>query len=154
MAVNAPDAGTIKEFLASEDDTVTVGQDLLRMELGGAPDAGGKQEGGQTPKAPASDGQPTSSDPKPSQSETEPKQESSSPPPPPPKQEDTHSPKQESKPSPPKKEPPPQQNSPKPTEPKKPEPKNTGGEAAYGSREERRVWPSLPFTQECWLILF
>jgi 2-oxoglutarate dehydrogenase E2 component (dihydrolipoamide succinyltransferase) len=43
VAVNAPEAGTIKEFLASEEDTVTVGQDLVRIELGGAP-AGGKEE--------------------------------------------------------------------------------------------------------------
>ncbi|KAK3076446.1 2-oxoglutarate dehydrogenase complex E2 component, partial [Teratosphaeriaceae sp. CCFEE 6253] len=28
VAVNAPTAGTIKEFLAKEEDTVTVGQDL------------------------------------------------------------------------------------------------------------------------------
>jgi 2-oxoglutarate dehydrogenase E2 component (dihydrolipoamide succinyltransferase) len=33
--VNAPQAGTIKEFLAQEEDTVTVGQDLIRLELGG-----------------------------------------------------------------------------------------------------------------------
>lgn len=138
MAVNAPDAGTIKEFLADEEDTVTVGQDLLKMEVGGAPEAGGKQDGGQKPKAPAPDDQPTSSDPKPSQSEAKPKQESASPPPPP-KQQDAQPPKQESKPSPPRKEPPPEDSSPKPTNSKKPEPKSTGAEVAYGSREERRV---------------
>ncbi|KAJ4291495.1 2-oxoglutarate dehydrogenase complex E2 component [Collariella sp. IMI 366227] len=37
VAVNAPEAGVIKEFLVNEEDTVTVGQDLLRLELGGAP---------------------------------------------------------------------------------------------------------------------
>ncbi|KAG6045097.1 hypothetical protein E4U17_000285 [Claviceps sp. LM77 group G4] len=37
VAVNAPDSGTIKEFFASEEDTVTVGQDLVRIELGGPP---------------------------------------------------------------------------------------------------------------------
>lgn len=37
MAVNASEAGTIKEFLVNEEDTVTVGQDLVRIELGGAP---------------------------------------------------------------------------------------------------------------------
>ena len=37
VAVNAPVAGTIKEFLANEEDTVTVGQDLVRLELGGEP---------------------------------------------------------------------------------------------------------------------
>lgn len=140
MAVNAPDAGTIKEFLANEEDTVTVGQDLLKMEIDGAPEAGGKQEGGQKPKTPAPDDQPTSSDPKPSQSEAKPKQESTPPsPPPPPKQQDAQSPEQESKPSPPKKEPPLQESSPKPINSKKPETMSTGGEVAYGSREERRV---------------
>ncbi|KAK2750925.1 2-oxoglutarate dehydrogenase complex E2 component [Onygenales sp. PD_40] len=34
VTVNAPEAGTIKEFLANEEDTVTVGQDLVRIELG------------------------------------------------------------------------------------------------------------------------
>lgn len=36
VAVNAPEAGTIKEFLVKEEDTVTVGQDLVRLELGGS----------------------------------------------------------------------------------------------------------------------
>ncbi|KAG9247495.1 hypothetical protein BJ878DRAFT_555708 [Calycina marina] len=43
VAVNAPEAGTVKEFLVNEEDTVTVGQDLLRLELGGPPE-GGKSE--------------------------------------------------------------------------------------------------------------
>ncbi|KAJ5116496.1 Dihydrolipoamide succinyltransferase [Penicillium angulare] len=43
VSVNAPESGTIKEFLVSEEDTVTVGQDLVKIELGDAP-AGGKQE--------------------------------------------------------------------------------------------------------------
>ena len=140
--MNAPDAGTIKEFLAKEEDTVTVGQDLLKMELGGALGGGEKQEGGQVPKSPAPDNQPTSSDPKPSQDEAEPEQEPSPPstsPPPPPKKQDAQPPKDQSKPSPPKKEPPSQGISSKPAESKKPEPKSTGGEAVYGSREERRV---------------
>jgi 2-oxoglutarate dehydrogenase E2 component (dihydrolipoamide succinyltransferase) len=34
--VNAPEAGTIKELLVNEEDTVTVGQDLVRLEVGGA----------------------------------------------------------------------------------------------------------------------
>lgn len=43
---------------------MTVGQDLLKMETGGeAPD--GKKAGGQTPKSPAADEQPTSSYPQP-----------------------------------------------------------------------------------------
>ncbi|KAJ6440856.1 dihydrolipoamide succinyltransferase [Purpureocillium lavendulum] len=43
VAVNAPEAGTIKEFLVSEEDTVTVGQDLVRIELGGAPSGAGEK---------------------------------------------------------------------------------------------------------------
>lgn len=44
VAVNAPEAGTIKEFLVNEEDTVTVGQDIVRMELGGAPSEGGEKK--------------------------------------------------------------------------------------------------------------
>ncbi|KAJ5377886.1 Dihydrolipoyllysine-residue succinyltransferase [Penicillium cataractarum] len=36
VSVNAPEAGTIKELLVNEEDTVTVGQDLIRLEVGGA----------------------------------------------------------------------------------------------------------------------
>merc|ERR1712000_463420 len=43
VAVNAPEAGTIKEFLVSEEDTVTVGQEIVRLELGGAPSGGEKE---------------------------------------------------------------------------------------------------------------
>ncbi|KAG6093091.1 hypothetical protein E4U31_006923 [Claviceps sp. LM219 group G6] len=61
VAVNAPDSGTIKEFFASEEDTVTVGQDLVRIELGGPPSLdtldnksastkGTKDEGNSKPK--------------------------------------------------------------------------------------------------------
>jgi 2-oxoglutarate dehydrogenase E2 component (dihydrolipoamide succinyltransferase) len=42
VSVNAPAAGTIKELLVKEEDTVTVGQDLVRLELGGE-GAGGKE---------------------------------------------------------------------------------------------------------------
>ncbi|KAF7557707.1 hypothetical protein G7Z17_g444 [Cylindrodendrum hubeiense] len=37
VAVNAPEAGTIREFLVSEKDTVIVGQGLVRLELGDTP---------------------------------------------------------------------------------------------------------------------
>lgn len=43
VAVNAPQSGTIKEFLANEEDTVTVGQDLVRLEAGDAPPAGNEK---------------------------------------------------------------------------------------------------------------
>lgn len=86
VAVNAPAAGTIKELLASEEDTVVVGQDLVRIELGGAP-----AEGAEKP-------QETKAEKKP-----EPKEESK---PEPTKKEEPAAPakKQESAPQPEKKE--------------------------------------------------
>ena len=63
--MNAPEAGTVKEYLANEEDTVTVGQDLVKLELGGQPKGGEKQKAGQEPKAPAPEEQPSSSDPEP-----------------------------------------------------------------------------------------
>ncbi|OAX82637.1 hypothetical protein ACJ72_03017 [Emergomyces africanus] len=44
ITVNAPEAGTIKEFLANEEDTVTVGQDLVKLETGGAAPEKSKEE--------------------------------------------------------------------------------------------------------------
>ncbi|KAJ5885321.1 hypothetical protein N7495_009831 [Penicillium taxi] len=49
VSVNAPESGTIKELLVNEEDTVTVGQDLLVIELGEAPE-GGKKEAAPEPK--------------------------------------------------------------------------------------------------------
>ncbi|KAL2862901.1 putative dihydrolipoamide succinyltransferase [Aspergillus lucknowensis] len=43
VSVNAPESGVIKELLVSEEDTVTVGQDLVKLEAGGAPEQ--KSEG-------------------------------------------------------------------------------------------------------------
>ncbi|CAK7208989.1 2-oxoglutarate dehydrogenase complex E2 component [Sporothrix curviconia] len=34
VAVNAPEAGVLREFFANEEDTVVVGQDLVRIEVG------------------------------------------------------------------------------------------------------------------------
>lgn len=135
--MNAPSAGTIKEFLANEEDTVIVGQDLLKLEVGGEPQKEGKEEGGQEPKAPAPKEQPTSSDP-------EPKKETS-PPPPPPSKKEPESPKQteskkEGEPAPPK------TPEPKKTESKKSESKATGSGVPFGNREERRVGSSVSFT--------
>ncbi|KAK0517244.1 hypothetical protein JMJ35_000399 [Cladonia borealis] len=135
VAVNAPEAGTIKEFLANEEDTVTVGQDLLKLELGGPPKGGDKQKAGQEPKAPAPDDQSSSSDPEPKKDEAETQQESARPPP----EKKSEPQPQESKPSPPAKEPPaPKEPAPKPQEPKKPESKPKDA-APLGNREERRV---------------
>ncbi|PSS09198.1 hypothetical protein M430DRAFT_109112 [Amorphotheca resinae ATCC 22711] len=117
VAVNAPEAGVIKEFLANEEDTVVVGQDLVRLELGGAPGGGEKQAADAEPKEPA-----TPSDREPSKKE-EPK----------PKDEPSPPPPQEKK-AEPKKEAPP----PKPTEPKT-DAKPSSSTPVLGSREERRV---------------
>ena len=137
VAVNAPEQGTIKEFLANEEDTVTVGQDIVKMELGGAPAGGKKEQGGQEPKEPAADKQPTSSDPEPKKDESK---ESESPPSAP-KEE----PAQDPRPSPPPKKP--SAPAPKPQESKKPgpgprpEPKPKD-DAPLGNREERKVYLS------------
>ncbi|KAF7876555.1 hypothetical protein EAF04_001644 [Stromatinia cepivora] len=122
VAVNAPEAGTIKEFLANEEDTVIVGQDLVRLELGGAPEGGDKEKASSEPKEPASKDQSTSSDPEPSKKE-EPKskEQSSSSPPPEKKAEPKETPK------------------PKPSESKKQESSSSSSAPTLGSREERRV---------------
>lgn len=64
VAVNAPEAGVIKELFAQEGDTVVVGQDLARIETGG--------EGGSAKKedAPKKEEEPKKAE------ETKPKEES------------------------------------------------------------------------------
>jgi 2-oxoglutarate dehydrogenase E2 component (dihydrolipoamide succinyltransferase) len=121
VAVNAPEAGTIKEFLANEEDTVTVGQDLVRLESGGAPK---KTEAKESPK---DDKEP----PKEEKKETAAPEKKSEP-------EQKPEPKQESKPAAPQ----PKQES----KPAKPEPKQSEKSSQpqkdvspFGSREERRV---------------
>jgi 2-oxoglutarate dehydrogenase E2 component (dihydrolipoamide succinyltransferase) len=126
VAVNAPEAGTIKEFLANEEDTVTVGQDLVLLELGGAPSGGEKEKGDSEPKEPASKDKSTSSDPEPSKTEESTRKEESSPPPPPP--EEKHEKKSE-----PKKETPPAKQTESKSESK------SGSTPGLGNREERRV---------------
>jgi 2-oxoglutarate dehydrogenase E2 component (dihydrolipoamide succinyltransferase) len=123
VAVNAPEAGTIKEFLVNEEDTVTVGQDLLKLELGGVPKGNGdKMEAKEQPKEPASTKQHTSSDSQPPQTkEQRPTQETSPPPPPPP--------------SPPKENIEPTKTE-APVDPKKSDSKL---DTSLGNREERRV---------------
>jgi 2-oxoglutarate dehydrogenase E2 component (dihydrolipoamide succinyltransferase) len=110
--VNAPEAGVIKEFLVNEEDTVTVGQDLVRIELGGAP-SGNKpaaQEQKEAPKEPETQAE--------SKKAPEPKeQEAKAAAPPAPAKEAAPAPKQQSKPA------------------------NAAPEApaTLGNREERRV---------------
>ncbi|KAF2129986.1 dihydrolipoyllysine-residue succinyltransferase component of 2-oxoglutarate dehydrogenase-like protein complex [Dothidotthia symphoricarpi CBS 119687] len=124
VSVNAPEAGTIKEFLVNEEDTVTVGQELVRLEAGGA-SSGGSKDAKDEVKESASSEQETSSQPSGEQEQAKPKEESK---PEPPKEESKPAPpKQESKPAPPKKES-------KPAPPKE-EPK----QSQPGNRDERRV---------------
>lgn len=143
VAVNAPEAGTVKEYLANEEDTVIVGQDLVKLELGAPPKEGDKQEGGQRPKEPAADDQSTSSDPEPNENGQSPSTPSSS---------SSPSPKKENRPSTQSSEPSAakqepllrEQSSSRSSEPMKPNSKKsdskaTRSEAPYGNREERRV---------------
>jgi 2-oxoglutarate dehydrogenase E2 component (dihydrolipoamide succinyltransferase) len=127
VAVNAPAAGTIKELLANEEDTVTVGQDLVRLETGGPAPEGGAQKAKDEPKSPASDAQETSSQPEGQ------KEEAKSAPSPPKEESKPEPPKQESKPA----SQPPKQ--PEKKEPKKDDKAEQSKPAAPGAREERRV---------------
>ncbi|KAF4415595.1 KGD2-2-oxoglutarate dehydrogenase complex E2 component [Fusarium acutatum] len=118
VAVNATESGTIKEFLVAEEDTVTVGQDLVRIELGGSP-SGDKKE---APKEESKE--------QPQKSESESKSESK----PEPKQESAPEPKKESAPAPSKPEPPRQ------AEKKDSKPQSAASSGpSMGNREERRV---------------
>lgn len=113
VAVNAPEAGTIKEFLANEEDTVVVGQELVRLELGGAPSGGSKE-------APKEESKKTETESKPESNKPEPKQESKP------------EPKKESAPAPSKPE------TPKKTEKTDSKSSSSSG-PSMGNREERRV---------------
>ncbi|KAF5682628.1 2-oxoglutarate dehydrogenase E2 component (dihydrolipoamide succinyltransferase) [Fusarium denticulatum] len=118
VAVNATESGTIKEFLVAEEDTVTVGQDLVRIELGGAPSGDKKEAPKEEPKE------------QPQKSESESKPESK----PEPKQESAPEPKKESAPAPSKPEPPRQ------AEKKDSKPQSAASSGpSMGNREERRV---------------
>jgi len=134
VSVNAPEAGTIKEFLVGEGDTVTVGQEIAKLEPGDG-GGGGKKEASTEPKEPASSEQPTSSDPEPKKDDKpkqeEPKKEPKKEPPAPPKEEKAP-PKPEKKPAPP----PPSEE--KPTS-KKDEKKPEASPFGAGSRSENRV---------------
>jgi 2-oxoglutarate dehydrogenase E2 component (dihydrolipoamide succinyltransferase) len=125
VSVNAPEAGTIKEFLVGEGDTVTVGQEIAKLEPGEG-GGGGAKEASSEAKEPASKDQPTSSDPEPKKEE--------------PKKAEAPPPKKEEKPAPPKEE---SKPAPKPREEKKTEKKadDKGIESPFGkgTRNENRV---------------
>ncbi|KZM23386.1 Dihydrolipoyllysine-residue succinyltransferase [Ascochyta rabiei] len=129
VSLNAPQAGTIKEFLVNEDDTVTVGQDVVKLEVGGEAPSGGKQEAKDEPKEPASKEQETSSQPSGEQEQSKQQEH---------KQQEPA--KQESKPEPPKQESKPQPpKQPEPKKESKPAPKDESKPAQPGSRAENRV---------------
>ncbi|KAJ3571308.1 hypothetical protein NPX13_g5427 [Xylaria arbuscula] len=50
VAVNAPEAGILKELLANEEDTVTVDQEIAKIEPGAAPEGSEKSESKEAPK--------------------------------------------------------------------------------------------------------
>jgi len=120
VAVNAPEAGILKELLANEEDTVVVDQEIAKIEPGSAPEGGDKSESKEPPKK-----EDASTDAKPAPVEAENK--------PQPKQESQTEPS--SKPSPPPE--PKKESAPKPSQPSKDSSATSG--PVLGSREERRV---------------
>ena len=149
--MNAPEAGIIREFLAKEEDTVTVGQDLVKLEVGAA-EGNGKTQGGSEPKKSASGEQATSSDPQPKEPESkEPKVEkddkspskSTSPPPSAPPTSEHHRAK-EAPAEPGKTEQPQKSPTLSSSRSQKGELKSNAIAPALGNRDERRVSPS-PF---------
>ena len=132
VAVNAPEAGTIREFLVSEEDTVTVGQDIAKLELGGQPVQ--NEEAKQVPKAPASKDQSTPSDPEPENGKSESKDDQSDASVSKTEATESESRKKKAEASPPKQESPPAMPS-----SRKPEAKVANTEGSLGNREERRV---------------
>ena len=145
VSVNAPESGTITELMAKEEDTVTVGQEIGKMETGGAASEGGAKTAKQEPKEPASSEQKTASQPeggkeqekKADPPKEEPKEEAK-PAPKETKQQES-APPQDSKPAP---QPAPAAAQPKQQDQKKVEssaPRQTPREDGLGSRDERRV---------------
>lgn len=124
VAINAPAAGTVKKFLANEEDTIQVGQEILVLELGGEP--------GQKAAQP---------EPEESKKEEKPKEESKPSEPAPSKPPESSAPKQETAPQPGKQQQQPQQKKEeKPSAPPKQEQADKQKiESPYGTREERRV---------------
>ena len=111
----------------SEDDTVTVGQDLVKLETGGEP---GKksEEASSKPKDAAPADQQTSSQPEGGKEKEAPKEE---------KEEKKPEPKQdEKKPEPPK---PKEETKPKPPPKKEEKPSQQQEQGPFGKRDEHRV---------------
>ncbi|KAI1082673.1 2-oxoacid dehydrogenase acyltransferase [Whalleya microplaca] len=121
VAVNAPESGVLRELLANEEDTVTVDQEIAKIEAGAAPpDSSDKYTLKEAPKK--EEAAPTEARPAPSEGENKPEPQPES------KPETKPAPKSE-----PKKEAAPS----KPTQPAKDT--STSAGPVLGSREERRV---------------
>ncbi|ODV95674.1 hypothetical protein PACTADRAFT_50365, partial [Pachysolen tannophilus NRRL Y-2460] len=117
VEVNAPIAGIIKEFLVQPEDTVQVGQDLLKIEPGEKP-AGAASDSASAPPPPS----PSKKE-EPKKSETEGAASAAAPPPPPPS-----APKAAPAPAPKKKD---------ATPPPPPPPPSAGAGKAFSRSEER-----------------
>ncbi|KAK2757836.1 2-oxoglutarate dehydrogenase complex E2 component [Arachnomyces sp. PD_36] len=118
VSVNAPESGTVKELLANEEDTVTVGQDLVRLEPG-------ESKGDSAPK-PSEPAPSKPSKPSEDQPAAEGKEETPQPSTPKPTQStESAAPKEKAAPPPPREQPKAESTS--------------GGKATEGNREERRV---------------
>ena len=117
MAVNAPEAGVLKELLANEEDTVVVDQEIAKIDAGAAkPEGAGKSESTEAPKQEKKEASaPADAENKPESKESKPQSQPAEP----------------SAASPPKKESPPAK------QPAKDAPAASG--PVLGSREERRV---------------
>lgn len=119
---------------------MTVGQDLLKMETGEEA-TGSKKAGGQTPKSPAADDQPTSSHPKaPNESDTGGRDEKSQhfpPSPQTPKESSKTDIKQD------------EQTKTNTKGPVNSDSKISGGQSSFANREERRVFyhQLIPFSE-------
>ena len=144
VSVNAPQAGVLKELLAKEEETVTVGQEIAKMDGGASAGEGQKKETGSSePKSPAPSDQQTSSQPSGKQESEAPKEQKETPKPQQPQQQQSQQQQQQQQPSQPKPQPPPQPKQPeqpKQQEKSKPQPlTKEGSQTTPGAREERKV---------------
>lgn len=146
VSVNAPSAGKITELLAKEEDTVTVGQDLFKIEAGAEGESSASEKPAEKPSE-----EPKSQEVKEDkQDEGEPKDQQVDkklPPPPPPKESEKKSPQPtpESSPRREDKAPPKEEKAPKPQQSKgkdsekKDSQKPAESPRAPGSRNETRI---------------
>ncbi|KAL1925597.1 uncharacterized protein VTP21DRAFT_480 [Calcarisporiella thermophila] len=116
VSVNSPAAGTIVETFANEEDTVSVGANLFRLELGGAPKEGAAKPEESKPETKAEEAPKKEETPK---AAAPPKSE-------PPKTQETKPKAEAAAPAPASK-------------PKESEASSTSTPSPFGNREERRV---------------